>query len=148
MKTSRLIWVILANVLALLINMVVFPIVIEEHFNRIGYGPGNEPLFAGLDRYHNTYHWSYFFYLAIRTVIPIFGIYLEAVESRFAKWMNAGYFTSLVVVSYGLGLLTHEVYGCTGHCLLVPITAAGVMCFVYSKWWMPSTTSPRVLSFR
>jgi len=91
----------------------------------------------------NTYHWSYIFYLAIRIVLPILGIYLEAVDSRFAKWANVGYFTSMVVVSYGLSLLPQSrFYGYSGQLLLVPITAAGVTYFLYSPWWIfPPTSS-------
>ena len=72
-------------------------------------------------------------------VVPILEIYLEAVDSRFAKWVNVGYFTSMVVVSYGLSFLpTDNFYGYSGQLLLVPLTAAAVTYFLYSKWWISS----------
>jgi hypothetical protein len=127
MKFSRLIWVVIANVLALAINAMFLSIVVEDTKLKV-----------------NTYHWFYICYLAMRAVVPILGIYLEVVDSRFAKWVNVGYFTSTVVVSYGLSLLpSYDLYGYSGQLLLVPITAAGVTYFLYSKW---SISSPRPLS--
>jgi hypothetical protein len=123
MKISRLIWIILANALALLVNSAFLYFVIEEKAD-LGYD-----------------HWSYLIYLSIRMVVPVWGIYLEAVSSRFAKWVNVGYFASWVVVSYGLTLLPSIRWcGYSGQLLLVPLSAACVSCFLYSKWWIPSAS--------
>ena len=97
----------------------------------------------------NTYHWLYISYLAIRVIVPILGIGPEAVDSRFAKWVNVAYFTVMVVVSYGLSLLPAlRFYGYSGQLLLIPISAAGVTYFLYSKWWISSPPPSSELSLR
>lgn len=145
MKLSRLIWVVIANVLAVAINAVFLQIVAADM----------KPLkvpddqFVGTMAHVSTYHWLYISYLAIRMIVPILGIGLEAVDSRFAKWVNVGYFTVIVFVSYGLSLLPAlRFYGYSGQCLLVPITAAGVTYFLYSKWWISSPPPSGELSLR
>ena len=144
MKVSRLIWVVIANVLAVAINAVC--LVAEGMKVKV---PADDQYVWGTMAHVDRSHWLYIFYLAIRAVVPILGIYLEVVDSRFAKWVNVGYFTVMVVVSYGLSLLPAlRFYGYSGQLLLIPISAAGVTYFLYSKWWISSPPPSSELSLR
>jgi len=143
MKLTRFIWVVLANEIAVAINamqiLMNFKVPTDQHV-------------WGTMAHVNAYLWFYISYLAIRVIGPILGIGLEAVDSRFAKWVNVGYFTWIVVVSYGLSLLPQSrfsrFFGYSGRALLVPITVAGVTYFLYSKWWLSSPPASSELSLR
>jgi len=140
MKLTRFIWVVLANEIAVAINamqiLMNFKVPTDQHV-------------WGTMAHVNAYLWFYISYLAIRVIGPILGIGLEAVDSRFAKWVNVAYFTVMVVVSYGLSLLPAlRFYGYSGQLLLIPISAAGVTYFLYSKWWISSPPPSSELSLR
>jgi len=45
------------------------------------------------------------FHFALWTTIPVLGIVLEFLGSRFAKWLNLGYFVYFGVVFTGMGIL-------------------------------------------
>ena len=45
------------------------------------------------------------FHFALWAAIPVLGILLEVYRSRFAKWLNLGYFVYFGIVFSGLGIL-------------------------------------------
>jgi len=45
------------------------------------------------------------FHFALWAAIPVLGIVLEVCRSRFAKWLNLGYFVYFGVVFSGIGIL-------------------------------------------
>src|SRR5271169_1561609 len=94
MKLSRSIWVLLANGSAVLIIYVMT-------FVR----------WWGLDN-RNRALW---FQFALRAIVPILGILLEVVGSRFAKWVNVGYFTFVVVVVFRMNFLSALAFNIQGH---------------------------------
>lgn len=46
------------------------------------------------------------FQFALRAIVPILGILFEFIASRFAKWVNVGYFTFVVVVLFGMNFFS------------------------------------------
>jgi len=132
MKLSRFVWVVIANALAVLINAM------QLVANMKLKVPDDQGVWRTM-AHVSAYHWLYISYLAIRVIVPILGIGLEVIDLQLTKWVNAGYFTVMVVVSYGLSLLPAlRFYGYSGQLLLIPISAAGVTYFLYSKWWISS----------
>lgn len=75
------------------------------------------------------------FHFALWAAIPVLGIVLEVCRSRFAKWLNLGYFLYFGVVFSGMGILNLPDH----HALisvLFGITAlsfSGVSYFLYRK---------------
>jgi hypothetical protein len=126
MKISRSIWVLLANGSAVLIIYVMTFL-------------GS----SGLDN-RNRALWIQF---ALRAIVPILGILLEFVGSRFAKWVNVGYFTFVVVVVFRMNFLSALAFNIQGHFIyrlwVFPLAAAGVTYFLYSRWWLAPPTAPR-----
>ena len=125
MKISRSIWVLLANGSAVLIIYVM---------TFLGW-PGRDK--------RNRVLW---FQFALRAIVPILGILLEFVGSRFAKWVNIGYFTFVVVMLFGMNFFVGSHFYIHPHfdrSWVFPLAAAGVTCFLYSRWWMAPPTVPR-----
>jgi hypothetical protein len=125
MKISRSIWVLLANGSAvLLIYLLTF----------LGS--------SGLDN-RNRALW---FQFALRAIVPILGILLEFVGSRFARWVNVGYFTFVGVVLFGMNFFVGSHFYIQRHFnrqWVFPLAAAGVTYFLYSSWWVARPTAPR-----
>jgi hypothetical protein len=125
MKLSRSIWVFLANGSAVLIIYVMT-------FSRWP-GPDNR----------NRALW---FQFALRAIVPILGILLEFVGSRFAKWVNVGYFTFVVAVVFRMNffLVSHfNINRLFNRSWVFPLAAACVTYFLYSRWWLAPPTPPR-----
>ena len=114
MKISRSIWVLLAN------GSAVFLIYLTT--------------FLRFPRQDNRNR-ALWFQFALRAIVPILGILFEFIASRFAKWVNVGYFTFVVVVLFGMNFFS-------GLTLTFPLAAAGVTYFLYSGWWVAPPTAP------
>jgi hypothetical protein len=125
MKLSRSIWVFLANGSAVLVIYVMTFL-------------GS----SGLDN-RNRALW---FQFALRAIVPILGILLEFVGSRFAKWVNVGYFTFVVVVVFRMDFFVGSRFNIHRHFInrlwVFPLAAAGVTYFLYSSWWLAPPTPP------
>jgi hypothetical protein len=124
MKLSRSIWVLLANGSAVLV------IYVMTFFRWPG--PDNR----------NRALW---FQFALRAIVPILGILLEFVGSRFAKWVNVGYFTFVVVVVFRMNffLVSHfNLHRLFNGSWVFPLAAACVTYFLYSRWWLAPPTAP------
>jgi hypothetical protein len=118
MKISRSIWVLLANGSAVLI------IYVMTFFR-----------WPGLDN-RNRALW---FHFALRAIVPILGILLEFVGSRFARWVNVGYFTFVAVVLFGMNFFVGSHFYIQRHFnrqWVFPLAAACVTYFLYSRWWL------------
>jgi hypothetical protein len=97
--------------------------------------------FPGRDN-RNRALWIQF---ALRAIVPILGILLEFVGSRFAKWVNVGYFTFVVVVLFGMNFFVGSHFYIPRHfnrSWVFALAAAGVTYFLYSRWWVAQPTVP------
>jgi hypothetical protein len=127
MKLSRSIWILLANGSAVFIIYVITMTSLGS---------------SRLDN-RNRVLW---FQFALRAIVPILGILLEFVGSRFAKWVNVGYFTFVVVVVFRMNffLVSHfNIHRLFNRSWVFPLAAACVTYFLYSRWWLAPPTPPR-----
>jgi hypothetical protein len=90
----------------------------------------------------------FWFYFALMAIVPILGILLEFARSRFAKWVNVGYWTFVVVMALGLTFFWdghhfvwrhHFFAALLDWSLAYPVAVAAVTYFLYSGWWLPQT---------
>jgi len=76
MKISRSIWVLLANGIAVFVSY----------------------LMTLIDFFGQDNGGTFWFHFPLRAIVPVLGILLEFFGSRFAKWVNVGYFIFVAVV--------------------------------------------------
>lgn len=112
MRISRTIWILLANGTAVLGSYI-------ASFFRF--------------RALNNQNRAFWFHFALWAIVPILGIVLEFQDSRFARWVNIGYFTIVSAVMFGCIFLIHT----RSRMIFIPLAAAGVTYLVYSEWWVP-----------
>ena len=90
---------------------------------------------------------TFWFHFALRAIVPVLGILLEFFGSRFAKWVNVGYFTFVAVVIFGMNFFVGSHFFIHRHFNRswgFPLAAAGVTYFLYSSWWV-APQSPDML---
>jgi hypothetical protein len=84
------------------------------------------------------------FHFALRATIPMLGILLEFLGSRFAKWVNVGYFVFVGVVFSTIGIWAWSDYHARIYLLLgLPALAvAGVSYLLYRRPRSTPAASP------
>jgi hypothetical protein len=75
------------------------------------------------------------FHFALWATIPVLGIVLEFLGSRFAKWLNLGYFVYFGVVFSGMGILNlPDHHGLISLLFgVVALCVTGVSCLLYRR---------------
>jgi hypothetical protein len=124
MRILRSTWVLLTNALAICIL----------------YGGVSQVVHLNHLLEQDSKNEAVWFHFALRAIVPALGVLLEFFDSRFAKWVNVGYFVFVGCVSSAISIWAWSDYH--GHMLLpVGIAALAVAIVDYLLYRRARTTS-------